>query len=154
MFDNTVYDRLKVCGSVIQWKPGTILSPQKQMFSINWKIWRFFRSWKMGTTGVFAASAILASPPSAFPQVSKIGICSSAHSDEILFCTSFEARGWERCASFSSPNASLCPSWLCRAWARCLPMVWENTINAVHFSPWGFHLLHCTPGCYRNRASL
>lgn len=108
----------------------------------------------MGTTEVFAASAILASPPSAFPQVSKTDIYSSAHSSEILFCTFFAARGGERCTSFSSPNASLCPSRHCRAWARCLPMVWENTINAVHFSPWGFHLLHHTPDCYHNQASL
>lgn len=46
----------------------------------------------MGATGVFAASGILASPPSTFPQVSKVDIYFSAHSDEILFCASFDSR--------------------------------------------------------------
>lgn len=49
----------------------------------------------MGTTGFFAASGLLASPPLAFPQVSKIDIYLSVHIDEILFCASFEARGYK-----------------------------------------------------------
>lgn len=119
------------------------------MFSINWEIWGVFKNWEMGTTWVFAPSGLLASLPSAFPQVSKIDIYFSAHSDEILFCASSKARGWERCTSFSSPTAFLCPSRLFRAWAWGLPVVWENSINTVHFNPWGFHLLHCNPGCYK-----
>lgn len=47
----------------------------------------------MGTIRVFAVSGILASPHSAFPQVSKIEIYSPARSEEILLCASFEARG-------------------------------------------------------------
>lgn len=49
----------------------------------------------MGTTGFFAASGLLAFPPSAFPQVSKIDIYLSVHIDEILFCASFEGRGYK-----------------------------------------------------------
>lgn len=49
----------------------------------------------MGTTVFFAASGLLASPPSAFPQVSKVDTYFSARIDEILFCASFEAGGYK-----------------------------------------------------------
>lgn len=92
MFDNTIYDTLK------EFVGLSYNGSQEPFYHLRNRCFQLIERFE-GFLGVgkwvpheFLHPVDLASLPSAFPQVSKIDIYFSAHSDEPLFCASFEAR--------------------------------------------------------------